>query len=90
MVDGQSLRATFGERRVGVVNEVAGVGKQDGGSERRRSFGLNMPHGDGLFLNAGQQSLQAGQIEHVSQTFAVSFQHHRKAGIASRDGQQVG
>ena len=89
LIDGQRLRAPFGERRVAVVDEARDVAEQQRCRERRRGFRVD--GGDAHFPapDVSQRADQRRHVEDIAQALAIGLEQHRERAVARRHGQQI-
>ena len=68
--------------RVALVHVGRHVVEQQRRGERRRALGLHLHQRQLARVEAAQQLLEAGQVEHVAQALAVGLQHDRELAVA--------
>ena len=89
LIDGQRLRAPFGERRVAVVDEICDVAEEQRRRERRRRRRIDDRDLDGPLPDLRQRLDERRQVEHVAQALAVGFEQDRERPEARRHGEQI-
>ena len=83
LINRERLGAALGQRSVAFVNVISDIGKEQRGGERRRLIGFNACDADLSPLNFAEDARDCGQIENITNTFAISFENNwerRKSG----------
>ncbi len=81
-VERQRGRAPLGVGRVALVHVGRDVVEQQRRGERRGPLGLHLHQRQLARVQAAQELLQSGQVEHVAQALAVGLEHDRKLPVA--------
>ena len=81
-VQRQGRRTPLRVRRVALVHVGGDVVEQERGGERRRALGLDLHQRQLARVQAAQQLLEPGQVEHIAQALAVGLQHDRELAVA--------
>ncbi len=81
--------AALGAGGVALVHVGGDVVEQQRGGEGRGGLGLDLDERDLARVQAAQQLLQAGHVEHVLEALAVGLEHDREVGVAAGDLEQV-
>ncbi len=84
MVERERRGPAFGERGVAFVEEIGRVIEHQRRREGRRPGRLDRMQANRPLLDPRENLLQAAQIEHVAEAFAVGFQQDRKLFIPRR------
>ena len=87
-VERQRRGAPLGVGRVALVHVGGHVVEQERGGERRRALRLHLDQRQLARVQAAQQLLQAGQVEHVLQALAIGLEHDRELAVALRHLEQ--
>ena len=89
LIDGQSLSAPLGQRRVAVVDEVRHVPEQQRPGEGRRFLGVGDDDTNRALLNLLQRRYERRNIEHIAEHLAIRLEDDRERSEARRHLQQV-
>ena len=81
-VQGECGGAPLRVRRVALVHVRGHVVEQQRRGERRGALGLHLHERELARVEASQQLLQAGQVEHVTQALAVGLEDDRELAVA--------
>ena len=84
LIDGEGGGAAFGEGRIAVVDEVAGVSEEQRRREGRGLVGVDDVDLDFLFLDGAEDIDEGGHVEGVAQAFAMGFEEHGEARDSGR------
>ncbi len=87
-IEGQRGRAALGVGRVTLVHVGGHVVEEERRGERRGALGLGLHQRELAGVQAAEQLLEAGKVEHVAQALAVGLEHDRELAVALRDLEQ--
>ncbi len=90
LVDREGLRATFGERRVAVVDVVGDVPEEQGGGKRRRHRRVDRRRADLAPFDPTQCVHERRDVEDVPQALPVRLEEHGERPEPRGDRQEIG